>query len=297
MAIARQNKRETDIVEGVDLSEIDIAVANAQKASDASGREPKVGNAHKDDKPQGQSKWRRTLIVIAVVLASLVMALSILLPSLSAVIEAFTSGSDTTEEAATTEAAESDDASTEDATTEDSEADAYQEYIDTIDERYGTTAESLEAKVEADATDKASLINLANTYYQWGTSLSNFTTTDEQTLHMQEKLEAAITTYDKYLALEDSNAAQVSKIMCNYYLGNVDAAIIDLEAFCAKTANYAPAWSDLGMMYNAKGETDKALEAYNKVVEVDPNDTYGLKSSAESQITSLSASTEAATEE
>lgn len=295
MALARQNKRETDIVEGVDLDEIDIAVANAQKASDNSGAKSAGSNTSKDSKPEAPNKLRRTFIVIAVVLASLIMALSILLPSLSAVIEALTSGSEaTTEEAATTEAS-TDEA--EDESDDSSEDDTYQQYIDTINERYGTTADSLQAKVDADATDKASLINLANTYYEWGTSLSNFATTDEQTLSMQEKLNKASELYGTYLELEDSNAARVSQIMCNYYLGNVDAAINDLEAFCAKTASYAPAWSDLGMMYNAKGDTAKAIEAYSKVSEVDPNDTYGLKSSAESQISSLSATTAEASDE
>lgn len=296
MAIARQNKRLEDIVEGVDLDEIDIAVAAAQQQANASGGESQ-GNSGGSKKPKkpASDKAHRTIIVIGIVLASLIMAISILLPSLSAVIEAFMNSSATTEEAATTEASTESSAETEES--EDSTEDSMQSYIDTVDERYGSTADTLKAKVEADATDKASLINLANTYYEWASSVSNFASSDEQAAHVSELYQNAITYYDQYLALDNANSAQVNRILCQYYMGDTEAALSALEDFCAQTANYAPAWSNLGMMYNAAGDTESALSAYNKALDADPNDTYGLKSSVQSQIETLTASEEATTEE
>lgn len=231
--------------------------------------------------------WRRALIVTGVVLASLIMALSILLPSLSAVIEGLTSSDDASTTAASTEAATTEDAATTEASTED----AMQEYIDTVDERYSATVDTLKAKVEADATDKASIINLANTYYTWGTSVTNYATSDAQQEHVQELLQNAITYYDQYLALEDSNAVHVNRALCQYYLGDINSSIHALEDFCETVADYAPAWANLGMMYTSAGENDLALSAYNKALTVDPNDEYGLKSSIESQIETLSATT------
>lgn len=233
---------------------------------------------------EATSKWRKPLIVVAVVLASLIMAISILLPSLSAVIEAFTSSDET----ATTTEVETVDAESEDA------ADSMQGYIDTVDERYSATADSLKAKVEADGSDKASLINLANTYYTWGTAVNNYASSDEQKAHVTELLNNAITYYDQYLALGDSGAAYVNRALCQYYIGDTDAAREALEKYVVTNASYAPAWSNLGMMYNAAGETEKALQAYNNVLTVDPNDEYGLKSNAQSQVDSLSATTDEA---
>lgn len=239
---------------------------------------------------EATNKWRKPLIMVAVVLASLIMVLSILLPSLSAVIEALTATEPETAEAATTEAATTD-ATTEEAATEDST----QQYIDTVDERYGATAETLKAKVEADSSDKASLINLANTYYTWGSALANYATSDEQKEHQTEVLQNAITYYDQYLAIEDSSAAQVNRALCQFYLGDANSSITALQEFCERDATYAPAWANLGMMYYACGETSMALEAYNKALTTDPNDEYGLKSAVESQIETISAATEDAT--
>lgn len=233
------------------------------------------------------SKWRKPLITAAVVLASLIMAISILLPSLSAVIEALTTTEPETTEAATTEAA-TEAAETEEATTEDS----MQSYIDTVDERYSATADTLKAKVEADATDKASLINLANTYYTWGSALANYATSDEQVAHETEVFQNAITYYDQYLALEDASAAHVNRALCQFYIGDANSAITALQEFCANNDSYAPAWANLGMMYYACGESSMALDAYNKALAVDPDDEYGLKSSIETQINTISAATE-----
>lgn len=294
MAISRQNKRLEELVQGVDLTEVDAAVAAAQQQAHGSEGDDRETKPTKP-KQQGPNKARRTLVVIAVVFASLIMAISILLPSLSAVIEALTSGSEaTTEEAATTEAS-TEDATTEDATTESSEDDTTSSYIETIDERYSATADSLKEKVEADATDKASLINLANTYYKWANSVAYYASTDEQDTHSNELFQSAYDYYDQYLALESSNSAYANRALCQFYLGDINSAIVSLEDFVAQTADYAPAWADLGMMYTAAGENELALNAYNKALEVDPNDTYGLKDSVESQIESLSESDESDT--
>lgn len=295
MALARQNKREDQLVEGIDLDEIDLAVAAAQQqglgiTDKDKGKGDTPENKSKDDK---NPKVKRSLIAVGVVLASLIMALSILLPSLSAIVDGISSSTEAATEEAATEEATTEEAETEDASEEDNST---QSYIDTIDERYGTTADTLKTKVEADESDKASLINLANTYYEWATYVANFASTDAQNEHVEKLFQNALTYYDKYLALDDAKAARVSRAVCQFNLDSVNEAITSLEDLVAQEPDYAPAWANLGMMYNACDETDLALEAYNKVLVVDPNDTYGLKSNAESQISALSASTQESAE-
>lgn len=283
MAQIRRMDRQTSETEDSELTDIEKMAEEAVREHIETSPEPKPKTLPGEKKAASEDngKWRKAFVVVAVVLASLVMILSILLPSLSAVIEAISSANS---EAATTEA------STEDS--ESSEEDALNEYIETIDERYSVPADTLKAKVEADATDKASIINLANTYYEWASSVSNFASSDEQNAHVTELAQNALTYYDLYLSLEDSNAAHVNRALAQYLAGDIAGAQAYLEDFCASVTDYAPAWSNLGMIYNATGETDLALAAYNKVLEVDPDDTYGLKENAETQISTLASTAE-----
>lgn len=287
MAQFRRYNRQDEETQDVEFDEIAKAAAEAvdQHAKGTSGYDTRT-KAEKEAAVEAPSQARRVLVILAVVLASLIMIISILLPSLSAIIEAFTSSS-------------SDDTEVEvvDATTEDEDSsDSMSDYIDTIDERYTTLADNLKSKVESNAEDKASLINLANTYYEWGTSVNNFASSDEQKAHVTELMQNAITYYDQYLALDDASAAHVNRALCQYYAGDTDGALASLVDFCNRVPDYAPAWSNLGMIYSAAGDTENALTAYNKVLEVDPEDTYGLATTAENQISTLSSTAEDATE-
>ena len=162
--------------------------------------------------------------------------------------------------------------------------------MDQLDSRYSATASSLESKLEANPDDAASLINLANTYLTWGDMARNYASTDDEQAHVTDLLQKAEGYYDTYLASNDANAAHVNRALCQYYLGDTAAAIAALEQFCAGTADYAPAWANLGMIYEDAGETDKATDAYNKALEVDPDDTCGMKSFVTSKLQSITSS-------
>ncbi len=226
---------------------------------------------------------RRAVVLTGVILASVIMIGSCLLPSLSAIVSGI-------QNAATTEAETTESDTTE---AESEEAETTNSYMDDLDTRYEAIVEPLETKLESNAEDKATLINLANNYLTWGDSAQNYASTDEETEHVKELLNKAMGYYDSYLALDDASAAHVNRALCQYYLGDTSGAISALEEFCEGTSDYAPAWSNLGMMYEETGDTEKAKDAYNKALEVDPDDTCGVKSYASSQLSSL---TEAETE-
>ena len=123
----------------------------------------------------------------------------------------------------------------------------------------------------------------------------NYASTDEENAHVTDLLQKAEDYYDTYLESNDAAAAHVNRALCRYYLGDSAGAISALEKFVAATPDYAPAWANLGMIYQETGDTNKAEDAYNKALEVDPNDENGMKSYVTSQLQSITSSADAAT--
>lgn len=235
---------------------------------------------------------RRPAVVIGVVIASIIMVGSILLPSLSAIISGIqkSKASATTATTAAATSAAATDASTSDAETTNT-------YMNDLDEHYQSIVSPLEEKLKDSPDDKAALINLANNYLNWGSTARNYASSDDDQAHIRELLTTAEGYYDSYLELEDASAARVNRALCQYYLGDQSGAIKAIEDFTKSVGDYAPAWTNLGMMYQETGETEKATDAFNKALEVDPDNTYGLQSYATSQLRSLtSAATTSAAE-
>ena len=59
-------------------------------------------------------------------------------------------------------------------------------------------------------------------------------------------------------------------------LNKIDDAIQNLEGLIEKEPDNAMLYSFLGMMYDTKGDTDKAMEMYKKALEINPNDKSSL---------------------
>ncbi len=59
-------------------------------------------------------------------------------------------------------------------------------------------------------------------------------------------------------------------------LNKVDDAIKNLEGLIEKEPDNAMLYSFLGMMYDTKGDTDKAMVMYKKALEINPNDKSSL---------------------
>ena len=223
---------------------------------------------------------RRPIVLVAVILVSIIMVGSILLPSLSSII----SGMQNTEsEASATTSAQTD--ATSSTTT------AANTVLDNLNTRYQSQVDALEKKNSENAGDAATLINLANAYYTWGTQAKSYATTDDENSQVTDHFQKAMGYYDQYLATNDASSARVARAMCQYYTGDKDGAKAALEAFTQTVTDFAPAWYNLGIIYEDAGDTQAATDAYNKALSADPTGSYGLSSTISSKLSSLSAST------
>ena len=160
--------------------------------------------------------------------------------------------------------------------------------VETIDENYEGVVADLEAKVAENPEDTESLKSLGDYCSSWAMNVSMLAASDEDTAHSNDLLTKAIGYYDQYLALEDSNEVATSRAMCFYYQGDTATAVTTLqELTAAGGAEYAPAWADLGLLYEQQGSTDEARAAYEKAAELDPEDEAGVKSYAEGRISQM----------
>ena len=217
----------------------------------------------------------KALIVVFAVL----MALSLMLPSLSSIFSSSSSSSSSSEQ---TTDADSDTSSDSDSSETD--------YVAKADEKYGAQVATLEEKYASDPVNLATLLNLGKDYMTWGAYVRYYGSTDDDTTHANELLDKAVKYYDEYLAQRDSSAVRVDKALCAYYQEDTTSALNQLKELSESAPDYGPAWANLGLLYEASGDTDSAKEAYAKAEETDPNDEYGAKSYAEQRLSSIESS-------
>lgn len=244
-----------------------IRMAKTQKAktrSKADQAEPQKGKKPKAARKPGElSRFQKVVVIIFIV----VFALSTLAGALASVFQS-----------------------------QQQQSQSVEYNVEYFDNMYEDAVAELESTVEQNPDDSASLLTLANDYYTWGSYVSMLATTDDETSHGLDLFGKAVERYDQYLALmgddtssDDVNSARVSRAMCLYYQGQTDEALSALEELTQSSEDfsYAPAWADLGLLYEYSGSTDKAIAAYQRAIECDPDDEAGAKSYAEQRLESL----------
>lgn len=238
-------------------------------------------------KTQQKKARQQKITAVAVGIFAVIMALSMMLPSLSYIF------GNSEEQQAAQEAAEEEAA----AAKEEEEAEAEDDGIDddltgvaAVDAAYKAAVDPLKAKLKEDPKDLATLLNLGKDYMAWGYEASSYASEDKDYEHITKLFEKAMDYFDRYLKINDSNAVKNDRAMCQLYTGDLAGAVSELETL-TKDSNYAPAWANLGMVYELyQGDTDAAKEAYQKAAEADPDDEYGSKTYANRRLAAMVAS-------
>lgn len=175
-------------------------------------------------------------------------------------------------------------------TTEGSGTSADASTVSDVEAQYATLIASLEDRLENDPTSMAYLANLGNAYMDCAMAMRSATDADANEETVAATFASAVDCYDRYLAQaqEDPKAAEqdsvntvtVDRAVCLFYSGSEDEAVSDLKAFLDEQPDFAMGWYNLGAFYEQQGDTDAAREAYNKVLELDPDGTEAVSSYA-----------------
>ena len=222
--------------------------------------------------------WQKVVIIaLAVILAGSTLA--------SILVSLVDSDDDSTDDES-----DSDD-STDEEEEEEEEVDEDELISDTIaeyDEMYEGIVADLEANLEEDPEDWASMLALERYYLTWGIYVTYYaeTTADEE--HAEELLETCQTYCDLYLEHDaESGAVWVDKALCYYYTEQSYYALTELQALVEVLPEYAPAWANMGLVYEYRGDDTSAIECYELAIEYDPDDEYGAKSYGEERIAEI----------
>lgn len=255
------------------------------KAKRASGKGPSSTGG------SGGGRKMKTSTKVVIVIFAVIMALAMMLPSFASVVASNNQQAQQQEEQ-NQNSSDSSNASNDSNSSEDDAAatEGVPEDLQSLAKQYYSRTSELQSRLDSDPNNLAALLNLAQNYMNWGYSAAAQSDTDEETTYANGLLDQAIGYYDRYLALNDSNSAKVDRALCQYYKGDTDAALSALEQITTDSPDFAPAWANLGMLYERSGDTDKAKDAYQKAADADPDDEYGAKSFANRRLVQITAS-------
>lgn len=164
--------------------------------------------------------------------------------------------------------------------------------VESADEQFQPLVDDLDASLADDPENADTLLSAASYCTQWGSTVAMLATTDAETSHANEILDRAIGYYDRYLELEDSNDARVSRALCFYYQEDTTAAVDALEEITVASPDYAPAWLDLGIIYEAQSNDEDAASAYGKALEADADGSQGVRDTAQERLDALTGTDE-----
>lgn len=148
-----------------------------------------------------------------------------------------------------------------------------------------------EDRLEKDPSNLAALLNLGQIYMNWGYSAQYSSTTDEERDYSKGLLNKSVEYFDRYLAIEESDAVKVQRLSSLYYLGETQESLDAMKKITEENPDYPLAWAHLGLFYEWQYDQANALDAYKKAAETDPKDEYGVKSFADEHVKSINQST------
>lgn len=225
----------------------------------------------KNKRIKKEEKRKRTGKEIAIIVVSVIMVVSILLPSFSQI---FTSGSSS---------------STQKDANGEKEPTSYDEATD----YYQPKVDEQKAALDKNDNDQKAMLELANDYYNWASKANSYTSDDEDKENaVNDLFQQAIDEYTTYLDAvgnlnsSDAKTAALNRAMAYRSLDDTDQAIQLLQELGDQT-NYAMAWADLGMIYDGQGNTQQALIAYEKAANSADMQTSNIRSYALQRLTPM----------
>ena len=239
-------------------------------------------------KTQQKKARQQKITAVAIGIFAVIMALSMMLPSLSYIFGNSEEQQDAQQAQEEAEAAAKEEAEAD--AEEETEEEEQPTGVEAVDAAYKAVIDPLEAKLKENPKDLATLLHLGKDYMAWGYEAGAYGSADDGYKHMNELFEKATGYFDQYLELNDSASVKCDRAMCQLYTGDIDGALEALDKV-ATDENYGPAWANIGMIRELyQSDKDGAKEAYQKAIEADPDDEYGSKSYANRRLAAMVAS-------
>ena len=235
--------------------------------------------------PEQQAKDRKKKwFEVGVVVFGILMALGMMLPSLAPIFSH--QAQQQSEKEAQDQAQKSKDKNKDaDASSNTSDTSSSSSTSSAQDE-FSALIDKYEARLKKDDHDLAALLNLGNAYFARGQVALGKAQSDSDKQKVAQFFAKAQSYFDAYLALKDSKAVHVNKAMCAFYQGDAASAQQQIQSILDQ-GDYAPAWVNLGIIYELQGKKDEAQSAFQKAKDADEHNEYGIASLADMHLMRL----------
>lgn len=145
--------------------------------------------------------------------------------------------------------------------------------LDTIAAKYAGTVQAYEQQLASDPTSYTVLVNQANTYFDWGIEVRQAAPNTGADTPMWV---SARSYYERAMALSSEDPAVATDYsIAVFYSGDTAGAIAVVEPVMESSPEFAPAFFNAGIFYNAAGDAAKAAAAMQRYLELDPNGQVG----------------------
>lgn len=232
--------------------------------------------------PEQQAKDRKKKWFEAgVVVFGVLMALGMMLPSLAPIFSHQAQQQSQQDAQDKANSAQEHDGNTDKSTSGES-----QDASTDVKDEFSVLIDKYEARLKKDDHDLAALLNLGNAYYSRGQLAFNKAKTTQDKQAAASSFVKAQSYFDSYLALKDSKAVRVSKAMCTFYQGDAASALKQIQSVLDQ-GDYAPAWANLGIIYELQGNKSEAKSSFQKAKDADSHNDYGIATLASTHLMRL----------
>lgn len=130
----------------------------------------------------------------------------------------------------------------------------------------------LEAMVKARPTDTTPLLELGNTYFDWGSYLA-FEKKDSR--KAAEKFFRAIQNYDNYLRVNPKDPdVRTDLAACFFYLNQNEAALKELEQVIKENPDHEPARFNYALTLEKMGRKQEAIRSWEEFLKLFPKSQF-----------------------
>lgn len=152
--------------------------------------------------------------------------------------------------------------------------------------QYQPQVDALSRLVESDPTSQTPLVNLGNAYFDWAQKVSEASQNSTTAAATAGALWlSAKDTYAKAIEIKAGDPAlTIDYSIATFYSGDTAGAIAIAAPISESNPTFAQAWLNLGVFYQASGQSAKAVAAFNQYLKLDPTGKQGNADFAKQQL-------------
>lgn len=146
-----------------------------------------------------------------------------------------------------------------------------------LDAKYQPNIAALTSRLQSEPTSYTLLVALGNTYFDWAINKQQASQASSVTAGADQPLwVAAKDAYGRAVAVKAGEPpVEIDYSIALYYNGETDKAVARAVKVTEVNPEFAPAWFNLGIFYEALGQPAKAVAGFQKYLKLDPSGKQG----------------------